>query len=99
VTSPFQPGDLVVAYLRDSGHEDQELSVEQQEAAIRAWCDDQQLILTRLFIDAAAPGSSTGGRGQFLEMISYFHRSPAEKGVRHLEIQPLRAFHGRCAVL
>jgi DNA invertase Pin-like site-specific DNA recombinase len=81
VTSPFQPGDLVVAYLRDSGHEDQELSVEQQEAAIRAWCDDQQLILTRLFIDAAAPGSSTVGRGQFLEMISYFHRSPAEKGV------------------
>ena len=27
MTSPFAPGDSVVAYLRDSGHEDQDLSI------------------------------------------------------------------------
>ena len=70
---PFAPGDPVVAYLRDSGHEDQELSVAQQEAAIRAWCADVSLALTRVYSDAAKPGSSTVGRAAFLEMINHFH--------------------------
>jgi site-specific DNA recombinase len=70
---PFAPGAQVVAYLRDSGHEDQELSTEQQEAAIRAWCLEQGLHLTRVYRDDAAPGSSVVGRAAFLEMIEYFH--------------------------
>ena len=81
-SAPFSPGDPVVAYLRDSGHDDQELSVAQQEAAIRAWCADHGLILTRVFTDAAAPGSSTIGRAEFRAMISHFHAPDcADRGV------------------
>jgi len=79
---PFSLNSPVVAYLRDSGHEDQELSVAQQEAAIRAWCEQNGLILTRVFIDEAAPGSSTVGRETFQALIGHFH-NPAcrEAGV------------------
>jgi site-specific DNA recombinase len=79
--SPFPPGARVVAYLRDSGHEDQELSVAQQEAALRAWCEAQNIILTRIYTDAAAPGSSTIGREQFLAMISHFRAGCEEAGI------------------
>lgn len=79
---PFAPGDAVVAYLRDSGHEDQELSTEQQENAIHTWCSNNQLQLTRVFTDDAAPGSSTASRTAFLEMIDYFHTPKRpERGV------------------
>lgn len=81
MTSPFAPGDSVVAYLRDSGHEDQDLSIEQQEAAIRAWCADHGLILSRVYVDAAAPGSSVVSRERFLAMIQYFRHHPPERGV------------------
>ena len=82
INSPFTPSSRVAAYLRDSGHEDQELSVAQQEDAIRAWCAEHELILTRVFTDAAAPGSTTVGRSAFLEMIDHF-RAPKcdERGV------------------
>lgn len=72
-STPFAAGTYVTAYLRDSGHEDQELSVDQQEAAIRNWCLDNGLVLTRVFTDAAAPGSSTIGRTAFMAMINHFH--------------------------
>lgn len=72
---PFSPGAHVAAYLRDSGHEEQDLSVDQQARAIRAWCEQNGLILSRTFIDEAAPGSSTVGRQAFLEMIQHF-RTP-----------------------
>jgi site-specific DNA recombinase len=75
VSTPFSSGAHVVAYLRDSGHEDQEASVDQQEAQIREFCLANGLILTTIYADAAAPGSSTIGRDRFLEMIHHF-RSP-----------------------
>jgi DNA invertase Pin-like site-specific DNA recombinase len=75
VNSPFQPGARVCAYLRDSGHEEQDLSVEQQESEIRAWCLASGLLLTHVYTDAAAPGSTTVGRDAFLEMIHAF-RAP-----------------------
>lgn len=78
---PFSPGAKVAAYLRDSGHEDQELSVAQQEAEIRAWCIRNNLILSNLFIDDAAPGSSVAGRDQFVRMISYFRGRAPEAGI------------------
>lgn len=70
---PFQPGAQVVAYLRDSGGDDQELSTFQQREFLTSWCQDNGLILSRVFVDAASPGSSTVGRDQFMEMISHFH--------------------------
>lgn len=69
---PFSPGARVVAYLRDSGGENQELSITQQEAYIRTWCLENALILTSIYADAAQPGSSVVKRLKFLEMIEHF---------------------------
>lgn len=70
--SPFQPGARLAAYLRDSGGEEQELSVEQQLSVVTAWCADRSFILAAIYTDAAKPGSSTIGRDQFQLMLSYF---------------------------
>jgi len=70
--TPFPPQSRVVAYLRDSGGDDQELSVAQQRDYVTHWCQDNNLILTAVFADAAKPGSSTIGRAKFLEMIRHF---------------------------
>lgn len=70
------------AYLRDSGGDDQDLSIPQQEEAIRAWCAERGIVLTRVYKDQARPGSSIVGREAFLEMVQHF-RSPdcRERGV------------------
>lgn len=72
MTSPFPPGSLVAAYLRDSGGDDQDLSVEQQEASIREWCQQNGVTLSILFKDIARSGSSVVGRDQFEAMMRYF---------------------------
>lgn len=72
---PFSPGDRINAYVRDSGGEKQELSLDQQAAAIRAWCDNHGLILIHVFQDAARKGSSIVGRDGFQDMMHHF-RSP-----------------------
>lgn len=71
----------LAGYLRDSGGEDQDLSVAQQEAALRAWCVARGLTLTRIFKDEARPGGSTVGREAFHEMMTYFKKGIPEKGV------------------
>jgi site-specific DNA recombinase len=73
--SPFPPSAQIVAYLRDSGGDDQDLSVPQQEAALRAWCAENDLTLSRIFADIAAPGSTIVGRDAFQSMMHYF-RAP-----------------------
>lgn len=70
-TNPFPPGAALVAYLRDSGGEDQDLSVEQQETAIRAWCEERGYRLTHTFRDTRS-GTSTVGRSGFEQMIRHF---------------------------
>lgn len=68
--SPFPPGSSLVAYLRDSGHETQELSLEQQEAELLSWCREHSYILTKIYKDTGT-GTSTAGRDQFKEMIHH----------------------------
>lgn len=65
---PFSPGDRVIAYLRDSGHEQQELSTERQADEIRAFCAKNGLILLPAYIDTARPGSSDN-RPRLAEMM------------------------------
>lgn len=72
--SPFSPGVQVVAYLRDSGGEDQDLSVPQQESVITTWCLENGLILLNQYKDLAAPGSSAVGRAQFQAMVHWFRQ-------------------------
>lgn len=74
--SPFPHGARVAAYLRDSGGEDQDLSIEQQEIALQSWCAEKGLILSKIFRDVAISGSSTIGRDAFKEMMSYFQNPP-----------------------
>lgn len=76
----MQPSTFILptrlaAYLRDSGGERQELSLPQQEAAIRQWCLENCHTLTYIFQDAARAGSSTVGRAGFLDCMHHF-RSP-----------------------
>ena len=78
----FSINSKVVAYLRESGGEEQDLSISQQENQIRSWCEANEIILTQIFIDAARPGSSADKRDAFQEMIGHFHDPNCqEKGV------------------
>ena len=79
--SPFQPGANICAYLRDSGGDDQDLSTQQQEGMIHDWAIQNGLILTRVFIDTAQPGSSTIGRIHFHDMMHYFRSGAPEEGL------------------
>jgi len=79
--SPFPPSARVVAYCRDSGGRDQDLSIPQQEERIGEWCRLHSLALVRVFKDAARSGTSTAGRDAFLEMFSYLTRGADIQGV------------------
>lgn len=77
--SPFPPGARVAAYLRDSGGDEQDLSVPQQERAIQKWCSENGTILTHIFKDIATPGSSIIGRQEFQRMIQHFRHPDCEE--------------------
>ena len=71
--SPFLPGDRVVAYCRYSGGEEQGLkntSTDEQEAAIRAFCEANGLVLVKVYADPFVSGRSTKGRDHYLEMLA-----------------------------
>jgi site-specific DNA recombinase len=78
---PFSAGSRLVAYLRDSGGRDQNLSIPQQQESIGRWCRDNGYILSRLFMDAARSGTSLAGRDGFLEMVAYLESNAPEAGV------------------
>lgn len=73
ITIPFSPGASVVAYLRDSGGEEQDLSTSEQQNAIQEWCITHGLQLSKVFRDEARPGSSVVNRAAFNEMMGHFH--------------------------
>ena len=79
--SPFPPGSHVAAYFRDSGGDTQELSIQQQEAAFRAWCAEHGLIPGQVFTDAARPGSSVVSRTGFQDMMHHFRTGAPEAGL------------------
>jgi site-specific DNA recombinase len=83
---PFPPGTRLVAYLRDSGGRDQNLSVAQQEQSVGDWCRAHDCLLTRVFTDVARSGTSLAGRDQFLAMIDYLEAGAQEKGVLLYEL-------------
>ena len=78
---PFQPGAKVVGYLRDSGGDEQDLSLAQQANEITIWAHANSLIITRIFQDEAQPGSSVVKRESFMEMINHFRDGAKEEGV------------------
>ena len=78
---PFSPDDQVVAYLRDSGGQNQEDSVERQTAEIERWCRKHQIVITRWFVDEARTARTVKGREHLLEMMKYFRDGAPESGV------------------
>ena len=62
---------FTISYLRDSGGEEQDLSIEQQEVEVRKFCAENNYQLSRIFRDEAQSGSSTVNRLAFLEMVNY----------------------------
>jgi hypothetical protein len=59
---PFEPGNRVWAYCRDSGGDDQQDSVASQRRAIEEFCAEHHLVLVQVFADEARPGTTTVGR-------------------------------------
>jgi site-specific DNA recombinase len=78
---PFSPGDRIFGYLRDSGHEDQELSIEQQEASLRKWAAEHNLVITHIYKDEAKRGSSVIKRDELQAMMYAFRHECSERGV------------------
>ena len=78
---PFSVGDSVFGYGRDSGGDQQDLSISQQEQALRTWCAEHGLILSHFFADEARKGSSIVGRDQLQEMMHRFRHGCPERGV------------------
>lgn len=72
----------LAAYLRDSGGEEQDMSLDQQETEISRWAQQNGYVITRFFRDEARPGSSVTGRDAFSRMIDYFRQPGAsERGI------------------
>lgn len=67
-TCPLAAGATVWGYLRDSGGPGQDRSVDQQRAELVAYCEKHQLVLERVFSDAARQGDSTEERAALDEM-------------------------------
>jgi site-specific DNA recombinase len=70
---PFNQGDRIWAYCRDSGGEEQQDSVASQRRAIEEYCEEHNLILLYVYTDEGKPGSSTVGR-EGLEDLLYLAR-------------------------
>jgi DNA invertase Pin-like site-specific DNA recombinase len=78
--NPFPPDSLVAFYLRDSGGNEQELSIDQQRRVLTEWTQINGLRIGREFSDSIS-GTSTKGRDEFLRMMAYFQHDPPEAGV------------------
>jgi DNA invertase Pin-like site-specific DNA recombinase len=78
---PFSPGDHVIAYLRDSGHEKQEASVAQQESELRQFCVTNGLILDEAYKDEERQGSSDETRVRLAEMMHDLRHGLPVEGV------------------
>jgi DNA invertase Pin-like site-specific DNA recombinase len=70
MTPPFSPGDKLVAYLRDSGHEEQELSIQQQKNHLQNWAQQHGYTITKIYTDSST-GTTTAGRDQFHAMMQH----------------------------
>lgn len=67
--SSLPAGSQVWAYLRDSGGEGQDRSVQRQRDEVRAYARQHHLSVVRWFVDEARSGGSVAGRDDFASMI------------------------------
>jgi DNA invertase Pin-like site-specific DNA recombinase len=67
MTCPLAPNLPVVCYLRHSPGDKQ--TIYAQQAAVKAYCEQNALTVIRTYTDEARSGTTTAGRNQFLAMI------------------------------
>lgn len=77
--SPFAPGSVVAGYFRDSGGNDQDLSVSRQISEFKRWCAEHDLVVGEIFRDDAKKGSTVIGRADFLRMARHFRSGTARE--------------------
>ncbi|HRF71763.1 MAG TPA: recombinase family protein [Accumulibacter sp.] len=71
--NPFPADSAIVTYARDSGGDEQERSVDQQQAEYAAWARIHELVIVAQFSDRARPGSTIVGRDGFEAMMAFMH--------------------------
>jgi site-specific DNA recombinase len=64
------PNSIVDTYLRDSGGEKQDRSVDSQLTEVKAFCQHHGLTLRHIYADKARSGKSIVGRERFDQMIA-----------------------------
>jgi DNA invertase Pin-like site-specific DNA recombinase len=78
--SPFPAGSSIALYLRDSGGDEQELSIDQQLRVAIEWAVSNQLTVLHKFYDSGT-GTSVKKRPEFLRMMRYFQHEVPERGI------------------
>jgi site-specific DNA recombinase len=68
--STLPPQSTVWAYLRDSGGDGQDRSVQRQLNTLQEYANQHNLILARVYKDIAKTGTTTAGREDFQKMIA-----------------------------
>lgn len=92
---PLPPGSTVWAYLRDSGGDRQDRSVEQQQEVIENYCAQHGLVLERTYSDAARSGDSADQREALWRMLADISdRFPHINDRRRREEYASRINHG-----
>lgn len=73
--STLPPGSIVDSYLRDSGGDEQDRSVQSQLTEVQAYCRTHQLILRKIYKDSKTARSIVG-RDDFERMIDDYQLIP-----------------------
>jgi hypothetical protein len=71
---PVTPGTHVVAYMRDSGGEEQDKSVAQQIEVVREYCQRHYLVLEHVYTDESKLSSNTASRTGLQDLLGDLHR-------------------------
>lgn len=66
---PIPPGAHVVAYMRDSGGEEQDQSIAQQIEVVQEYCQRHHLVLERLYTDESRISSNTTSRTGLQDLL------------------------------
>jgi len=91
---PFPAGARIVTYGRDSGGEEQDRSVDQQNSVYQTFAAEHQLQIAIAFEDRARPGSTTVNRDGFEAMMAYLrsHGPKTPDGVAGVLLWKLNRF-------
>lgn len=86
--SRLTKGTHVVAYCRDSGAENRDGTLKQQEQAIQEYCHQHGLILERVYTDEVSGSSNQENRPGLIAMLTDLtQRFPPKPNLRKLNLQ------------